>query len=326
MDFWKHLSASIDFFEDKRSGIITANNNIQSTYGVSTPYENIGRVTNKGVEVTANYQNKIGEFNYAVQGQFSYYRNKINYESEVAPVNKFSAITGREIGTPRGLIADGLYQTSDFDASGNLNSSLPTPAFGSVQPGDIKYKDLDGDGDVDANDITKIGYPELGEIAYSFSLNLNYKGFDASVLLQGVAHRSVSLYSNASLATVAFVSNANAFPIAKGAWSYYPNEGIDTRSSATYPRLTTQSNTNNYRASSFWEKSGDFLRLRSVEIGYSFSANMLRHIRIQKLRIYLNAVNPYTWSGLLKKYKLDPEHMSGYTVIKSFNGGLSVDF
>ena len=122
----------------------------------------------------------------------------------------------------------------------------------------------------------------------------------------------------------AFTNNGNAFPIAKGAWAYYPTQGIDTRATATYPRLTTVTNNNNYRTSSFWIKSNDYMRIRNAELGYTFVFNPNQGLT--KLRLYINAVNPVTWSQLMKTYNMDPETLSGYPALKSVNFGFTATF
>jgi len=114
--------------------------------------------------------------------------------------------------------------------------------------------------------------------------------------------------------------------MAGNAWAYFPNQGIDTRATANYPRLTTKSNTNNYSNSTFWIKTGNFLRLRNAELGYSLPAPVLNRMHIEKLRIYVSAVNPVTWSYLSKHYNIDPETTSGYPGLKSWNVGISLTF
>jgi hypothetical protein len=161
---------------------------------------------------------------------------------------------------------------------------------------------------------------------YSFTFGLNYKGFDLGGLFQGAAGNDINLLTAAYYQSVAFVNNTNVYPIAKNAWAYYPGQGIDTRATADYPRLTTKANPNNYQNSSFWMKNGAFLRLRNVELGYSLTAAALRSLHLEKLRIYVNAVNPVTWSYLGKHYNIDPETTQGYPGLKSYNAGISLTF
>jgi TonB-linked SusC/RagA family outer membrane protein len=323
---FKNFSFSVDVFQDKRSGIVTQNNDLLATYGATVPYVNIGNVTNKGYEITANYKSQIGRLTYNLGGLISAAKNKIDYQAEIPTINDFSKSTGLSIGTPMGLIADGFYDVNDFNTNGSLKSGLAIPQFGAVQPGDIKYKDLDNNGKVDQNDITKIGNPNYSDFTYSFNLGASYKGFDFSILFQGSSGNDINLLTAAYYQTVAFVNNINVYPIAKNAWAYYPSQGIDTRATADYPRLTTKSNDNNYRNSTFWKKNGDFLRIRNIELGYVLPTSITDRIHVENLRVYLSAVNPMTWSSLTKNYNLDPETTSGYPGIKSLNAGISLNF
>ena len=123
------------------------------------------------------------------------------------------------------------------------------------------------------------------------------------------------------------MDNGNAFPIAKSAWAYYPGEGIDTRATAKYPRLTTLSNENNYRTSSFWIKDGSYLKLRTVEIGYNFATGKVKEAGISNLRIFLNGNNLFTISTLQRDWSVDPENLQGlYPTMKTITAGLSITF
>ena len=128
--------------------------------------------------------------------------------------------------------------------------------------------------------------------------------------------------------SVAFVNNTNVYPVAGNAWAYYPDQGIDTRANANYPRLTTRANDNNYRTSTFWQKKGAFLRLRNAELGYNLPASVLKTLHLDKLRLYLSAVNAFTWSYVSKHYDIDPETPVGYgyPALKSFNAGITLTF
>ncbi|MFT3855904.1 MAG: SusC/RagA family TonB-linked outer membrane protein [Ilumatobacteraceae bacterium] len=320
------LSLTADVFLDKRSGIVTKNTSLLADFGGSQPYANIGKVTNKGIELSASYHGKSGKVEYTVGAMLTYAQNKINYQAEVPPVNSFSKTTGQPIGTPTGLIATGFYDVADFNADGTLVSGEATPQFGAVQPGDIKYKDLDGNGKIDQNDVTKIGKPSFPSMTYAFNAGISFKGIDLAVVFQGAAGSDVNLYTAAYYQTVAFVNNINVYPTAGNAWAYFPSQGIDTRAKAKYPRLTTEANTNNYQNSTFWMKNGSFLRIRNAELGYSFSSDMLRKLHMEKLRIYINAANPVTWGYLKKHYNLDPETPSGYAGLKSYNAGITLNF
>lgn len=324
------ININAAWFMDKRSGIITKNNLISGYLGYTgadmLPIQNIGKVTNQGIEFGVSYSEKLGDLRYNVDVMGTYAKNKIDYQAEIPNKNSFSNTTGLPIGSPVGLVADGFYQLNDFNADGSLKSGLPVPGFGPIQPGDLKYKDLDNSGFIDNTDVTKIGNSSYPKFYYSFNLSLAYKGFDLSCLFQGASGMSVNLLGAAYNQIVPFLGNRTIYPIAGKAWAYYPDQGIDTRNNATFPRLTTISNDNNYRNSTFWLKDASFLRIRSLELGYTLPQKLADAMRLKKLRVMVTAVNPLLWSSFYKEYGLDPETPSGYPGIKSFNAGISLTF
>lgn len=315
---------SVDAFVDKRTDIITQDFTLSAVFGAAPPYRNIGEVTNKGFEASLEYHNRAGALEYFITGFASYNSNTIDYMAEVITVPNASQ-TGNPIGTPLGLETIGFYDISDFDADGTLRDDLPAPDFGAVQPGDIKYKNVNGDNRIDQQDEGVIGNTYLPKMTYAMSLGLTYGGFDLQLLLQGAGGRSVNLL-HVPNQTMAFVNNGNAYEIAQGRWAYYPDQGIDTRASATYPRLTTEGNNNNYRNSTFWMRNGNFLRLRNVEIGYTLPASLTNKLSVPKARIFVNAVSMLTWSPLMKDLNMDPETLAGYPALKSIMGGITVNF
>ena len=310
------LSVSVDAFLDKRYDILTVDNSRMNYYGNLVYLSNIGRMTNAGIEVSASYAGKAGDFEYAIVGALSYARNRIDYMSEVKPANDFSAQTGRPYGTFIGLVADGFYDVTDFNPDGSLIDGLPVPVFGNVQPGDIKYRDLDENGIVDQNDVKQIGKSWIPELSASLGARFMYKGFDFSFLFQGIGCVSYNLLDNQQ--TKAFVDNANVFAISENAWAYYPEQGIDTRATATYPRLTTQNNENNYQTSSMWVVDAGYIKLRNVELGYQFKKGP---------RLYISGQNLLTISPLKRKYNLDPESPNGYyPTLRSITAGVTITF
>lgn len=324
LTLFRALNLTLDAFMDRRTGIVTLDNSIPGDFGNNIQFNNVGRMTNKGFEAAGVWAGKSGAVTYSLNAMASYSKNKIDYEAEVPAAYPYNARTGRPYGTQIGLVATGLYQLSDFNADGSLRPGQAAPSFGKVQPGDIRYKDLNRDGKIDQTDVTSIGKPMFPSLTYAFGTNFGYKGFDLGVFFQGVSGTSVNLLT--APGTIDLLNNGNAFTNARNAWAYYPAQGIDTRANATYPRLTATGNNNNYQQSSYWMKSGDFLRIRNAEIGYTFSAAVLNSVRLSKLRVYVNAVNPVTWSTLMKNYHLDPENINGYPTLKSVNLGLIATF
>jgi TonB-linked SusC/RagA family outer membrane protein len=318
----KKLTVSLDGFVDKRSGIVTVDNTLSAIYGAIPQFLNIGKVTTKGAEANLLYKNEIGKVGYFVSGNLLYTNNTLDYKGEIAPASSNAAETGKAMGTRFGLEANGFYDITDFNPDGSLIASRPIPTFGAVQPGDIAYKDLNSDGYVDEKDKTDIGTPNFPTTTYSFSAGVNSHGFDLQLMFQGVAGRSVNLLDYPQ--AVAFKKNGNVYPIAQDRWAYYPSEGIDTRSIAKYPRLSTLNNANNYQNSTFWQKNGNYLKLRSIEIGYTLPETLLKKAGLSNLRISLNAMNLLSFSWLESNYSIDPQN-NRYPSMKSFLIGININ-
>lgn len=324
---FKGLDVTLDFFMDKRSGIISQDNAMSALIGVDPPMRNIGEVTTTGIESSLNYSGSFGKLQYSIGGNLTWIKDKIDYMSELPPASPLAAKTGQPIGTRFGYECIGFYDVTDFNSDGTLKDGIPVPTFGTVQPGDMRYRDINdgGDGVIDERDMLKIGKRSYPEMFFSFNAGVAYAGFDFRVLVQGVSGREINLLS-ASNKTVALQDNRTAYEIANGRWAYYPDQGIDTRSTATYPRLSTQQNENNYINSSFWIKNGDFMRVRNLEIGYNLPHQFLQKIKIEKVRIFINGMNLFTFSSLLKDYDMDPETLTGYPALKSYNAGITIGF
>ena len=316
-DLFGGLHLSADAFLDNRTDILTLDHSRMGYYGKQYVFSNIGRMLSYGAELSASYGGKSGDWSWNIGGTLAWTSNIVREMGEVPPAYPFNAATGRPYGTYIGLVADGFYDVQDFDDDGRLKASLPVPAFGAVQPGDVKYLDLDKNGVVDQNDVTRIGRSWVPEWTFTLGGKVCWKGLDLEIAFQGVAGVSAYLLDNWNQ-NVAFVNNGNAYGIARGAWAYYPVEGIDNRAGATYPRLTTRSNENNYRISSLWVKDASFLKLRNLEVGYTWK---------DRFRVFVNGQNLLTISPFQKTYNLDPENVKGlYPQLRTFNTGISVNF
>ena len=321
------LSVTADYFRDNRSGILTLDNSIMDYYGKNYYYSNVGRMTNQGLDASIIYSDKSGDFNWSVFGNAVYAVNKVDYMAEVPTKYPYNASTGLPYGTRMGLECIGFYDTDDFNPlTGELKSGIPVPLYGDVQPGDLRYADKDGDNYVDDTDITNIGNPAYPKFMYSFGADFAFRGFDLSLLFTGSAGATVNLLDYDTWKP--FNNNGNVFRWAENAWAYYPSQNIDTRETATFPRLTTQQNDNNYRASSFWIRKNNWLRLQNVELGYDFATlRAVRDAGITKCRLYVNAYNLLTFSELLADYDMDPETANyGYPALKSVNVGVQISF
>jgi TonB-linked SusC/RagA family outer membrane protein len=314
----KTLSATVDVFSEKRTGIYEIPSaGVPAFTGFNLPWVNSGEVHNKGFETVINYDNKAGGFKYHISGSAAFARNKIIERSETAQPFDRLYQKGFAINQEKGLAFDGFYQQADFDANGNLKAGVAASSFTNVKPGDLKYKDLDGNGVINGYDMQPFGYNSVPEITLGLNIAFAWKGFDCSAFAQAVMHRTVNLLSVAYNYTHPFVNNNNITAFSNNSWT------AATASTATTPRLSTLSNPNNDQSSNFWLRKGDFIKLRSVQLGYTF----LKKGFLQKaggVRVFVNGTNLFAFN---KIDRLEPENLSmGYPLTKVVDFGFNIKF
>lgn len=311
------LSFGADFFYENRYDIYTRSaGSLPLVVGVvnsNLPIMNSGEVHSKGFEFSLGWNQTVGDFSYWVNGYVDYSTNKIINMDEPYKEDPYRVETGGSVRQNYGLIALGLFKNqAEIDSS-------PVQTFGPYQPGDIKYADLNGDNIIDANDYTRIGKPTFPELGVSLDLGFRYKNFDFSALFQGAFNRSHYLNNNAMRA---FYDNGN---ISKYALNRYTDEA--SWATATYPRLTTISNDNNWRISTFWMKNASYLRLKNLELGYNVPAKFARKMGMYGFRVYFNAYNVFSIDNM---DGMDPEDptagIGSYPQIQIFNFGLNFKF
>ena len=303
------IDVSFDYFIQKRSNILSQPYRTVPDYlGISRPDINIGKVDNKGLETSIRY-NGIGkkDLTYFVETSLWYAKNKVVYNAEAIQENEYLYGTGRIVGQPFVLEAIGFFKDED-----DILKS-PTQTFTDVRPGDIKYKDQNKDGKIDSNDYYPIGYTSMPQITLGLHGGITFKGFDMDIFFQGAANRTV--YCGGKYYH-AFQNDAKVSSIALGRWT------PETAETATYPRLSSENNLNNYQASSFWQKNGNFLKLRSLEIGYTLPFQLSRKINLEKVRIFANGTNLFSLDHM--DGFTDPETMSGYPALRTISFGLSI--
>lgn len=312
---YQKLNFGLDFFYNKRSDVLVDADNMYPGYiGVVPSFLNVGKVNNRGFEIDLLYQDRVGSFEYFLGGSTFFSKNKIVHMNEMYRPESYMYRTGHAVGQQFGLEAIGFYSPEDFDANGQLIAGIPTSSFAPVQQGDIRYADHNGDGRIDQNDEHAIGRPWQPEITYNFNLGGSFKGFDLELFFYGMANREV--YLNGTYFW-ALQNDANIGVNALGRWT------PENQDDATFPRLTTLPNENNYRPSTFWMKSGSVLRLRNVELGYTLPRSLSDNVKVENVRVFANAVNLFTWD---KMEMVDPESFGGYPPLKSLNMGLTVQF
>lgn len=326
--FSNRLSIDFDWFYENRSNILTTLGIIPIIYGVdsgSVPPANVGITTNKGYELVLNWSDKKGDFIYSIGGDLSYSRNKIIYKAEASNPYYWMNATGFAIGQRFGLVSDGLFNTAEELANRPYNTYTSNAAT----LGDIRYKDLDGDGLINQNDIAPIGYPNYAQYHFNVKLHFGWKGLDLKLLFTGSANGSYYLSPGY---TIPFYKNAgNAWK-----WQYdgrWTEEKYLAGEEISYPRATYSATTahNNYLTSDYWMVSTNHFKLKNVELGYTFDlSNKGKRNIVQACRIFANANNVYTFKNALTKYGIDPETTDGstyvYPLTRVFTFGLSLRF
>lgn len=322
---WNSVNITIDAFMDKRDNIFMQRNTLPGTLGVrSIIWGNVGRMKSWGSDGTASFTKKLGDFNVEVRGNFTFTRDKILDYDEVIPRYPYLAQKGTSYGTTRGLIALGLFK----DEADVKNS--PTQ-FGKVLPGDIKYQDINGDGKIDSYDIAPIGNARIPKMQYGFAGSVNWKGIDCNIFFRGSGKSDFFLggtgfypFSGEKLGNVLSIVNDQ-----KNRWTpaSYSGDPATENPNARFPRLTYGDNLNNNRASTFWLADASFLRLKSVEIGYTFPKKWTDKIAVTNFRISAIGDNLHVWD----KVKLwDPEQASSngavYPLNRSYTLVLQISF
>ncbi|WP_300599266.1 TonB-dependent receptor [Niabella sp.] len=309
------LSFTVEAFKERRTNILISRGTLTDVFGQNIKPQNLGIVDNKGIDVDLGHKMTIGKFFYFLKGNFTYARNKIVFQDEVARTNPWMYRTGLPIGTKFGLVYTGFFQSkAEVDASAQQ--------FGTVLPGDLKYLDLDGDGKVLAGyDERPIGYSRTPEIMYGFSGGGGYKGLDFSILFQGAAHASALLNNEA---VYEFFQEGKVKPFHLNRWT------PETAATATYPLLHNSTNANNHRGSTFWIRNADYLRIKNVEIGYTLPAQWTRALKLKSTRFFVNGMNVFTFKNALSDYFVDPEIDDGYGAMypiqKIWAFGIDINF
>ena len=292
--FSDKITSTTDYFHEYRFDQLVTPGNVPQILGIGLSPTNVGITTNQGWEETITYKNTVGKVFYSVGVVYSHNKNKIIYEAEAAPRFPWLAQTGHQIGQPFGYVFEGFYSAADIANAKVARPNTATP----VQPGDLKYKDINGDGIIDQNDEEAIGRPNIPNTTVGLPIKIGYKGFDLSVMFQGAFQYSLGLNGTA---IEPFQSQWQ--PIHETAWT------PATATSASFPRLTSNPTTinspTNYM-STFWLVNAHYVRLKTVDLSYQFSKNMVP-FHFSSIRIYLSAYNLLTWSNVVKKYQQDPE-------------------
>lgn len=323
------ISVTADYFFDKREDILITRNTPPDIIAMKLPVLNMGEVHNKGYEIDVKWQDKVQSFRYWVGATVSFARNKIIYQDEIVPKNAFMAETGRQTGLSYGYVFDRFYNAYDFEdiSSGRLVEGLATPKIGNyiLQPGDVKYYDLDRDGDIDTDDMTYMGYPENPEYIFGINAGFSWKGFDFSMLWTGATNTSRMLENEYRLP----FASANA----RGLMQYMYDERWTpaTAHTATFPRFTVNNIGHNFTPpSSLWIRDASYIRLKNIQLSYTFSRfAWMKSVGLDNLSVSLTGLNLLTFDRLKI---MDPEarpkggNTNQYPISKIVSLGVKLNF
>jgi TonB-linked SusC/RagA family outer membrane protein len=309
------LKIQFDVYRDIRDNIYIVRKSLPATSGLPEVNGNLGKVQSQGIDASIDYQHFFNkDFWLTGRANFTYAVNEYLRLDEKDFSDRYLSKIGQNINQGYGLVAERLF----LDDAEVRNS--PSQDFGEYLAGDIKYKDINGDGKVDSNDEVPMGFPTVPEIQYGFGLSAGYKNFDFSFFFQGNARVSFFINAGEKDGIAPFISRRNALSVVARDYWTETNPNVH----AFWPRLSTVALENNTRQSSWWLRNGAFMRLKSIEAGYNFSG--LQKLRIQNCRLYLSAENLFVISA----FKMwEPEMGSnglGYPINRRLNIGIQLSF
>ena len=302
--FNRSLQVNLNYFDKTTNDMLLAPPTIGTVGRLSIPDKNVGTLKNSGFEIDLNYNNKIGQVSYRVGGNAAFIKNKVvklfdgNYIGSSAYGRMGQEISRTYEGMPIGIFygwkTNGLYQTAqEISSDVNIkNDSRRTD--GLIQPGDVRFLDLNGDGKITEADRTTIGSPHP-KMVYGFNTDFNYKNFDLSLFFLGNA--GVEIYNADRMQGIDPTYPFNMYAETLDRWN-----GPNT--SNTIPRMTTKRNNLNHRTSDMFIENGSFLRLKNLSFGYTLDEKAASRIGVDRLRFYVTGQNVLTFT----KYSgLDPE-------------------
>ena len=320
------FSLTVDIYQDTREQIYMKRQYLPQIVGVSSqPWANVGKMRSSGIDGNFMFHEKVGQVDFTVRGNMTFTKNEILEYDEQMNSYPYQMTEGFRSDQARGLIALGLFK--DYD---DIRNS-PKQEFGDYMPGDLKYKDVNGDGVINDLDIAPIGATDKPSLIYGLGFSANWKGLDFNIHFQGAGKSSY------------FINGSSVYAFKDGEWGNILTDmakpgnrwisseisgSIETENpNAKYPRLSYGGNNNNYRNSTYWLRDGSYLRLKTLEIGYSLPQKWVNKMRMTKARFYILGNNLAVWDSL----KLwDPELASGdgmkYPLSKTYTLGLNVTF
>ncbi|MBC7867370.1 MAG: TonB-dependent receptor [Gloeobacteraceae cyanobacterium ES-bin-316] len=323
------INLVVDLFKEDRDNILAVPQTVSAIVGTPLAAQNLGKMSNKGYEIDLTYRDNLHNFNYWVKANYSFAKNKVLFQDEVTRLFPYQQRTGQQFGQIFGLISEGLYNS--WEEVNDHNRPISTFAGSNrIQPGDIKYRDVNGDGFINFQDEVPIGFSTTPQKIFGISFGGSWKGIDFSALFQGADNVSIS-YSRRANQAFFDVDPAAAAQYLLESWS---QERYDNGLPIKFPRLSVGNGANGFTHntvnSTYWTNDASYIRLKNVELGYTFKASLLQKLRIKSTRIYANANNLFTWSNVLPG--IDPEtptlpaNNEPYPLVRTVNVGININF
>ena len=311
------LTLNFDVFKERREDIFIQRQSIPATAGINVVVTgNLGIVENKGFEVNADFNKRFGDFIWGVKGNLSYNKNKIIEDDTPSKPYPWMESRGTSVGQRLGYICDGFYTDDDINNPDVAKTVEP------VMAGDLKYRDLNGDNVIDDYDKTYIGKGTVPNIVYGFGTTAEWKGFSLGAFFQGVGSCDIFMNGTDFVPFENATARGNLFSNITDRWTEN-----NPRQDALYPRLAISGTNQNYATSDHWIKNGAFLRLKTLDFGYTIPKTITSKWHISNLRFYVLATNVFTISGF---DMWDPELGNGtgtkYPNISTYSLGLSFQF
>lgn len=317
------LNITLDWFKEHRTGVFLQRASLPSYLGLQNqPYGNLGVIDSQGLDGSVALEGyKTGQLTWSFNGTFTYSRNQLIDNDAPKQLYPYLEARGRNSLATFGYVADGLFQNQ-----GEIDNHADQSGLGTQRPGDIRYKDLNGDGVINTYDRTKVGNGDIPNLVYGFGFNVSYKKFYVGAFFQGVegAERMLAGDGIIPFNNSTGPERSNLYAAAESRWTVdNPSQDV------LYPRLGygNSVNKNNAVGSSWWIRDIDFIRLKTVDLGYYLPTEKMKSIGVKSARIYFQGVNLLYWS----KFKLwDPElntqNGSTYPNIRTYSIGLQANF